>query len=201
MLSADELKAVEQIQGEVRGVTLQTDAEFVRRKYGAAGLARVKAALEKAGQPIAYEDIKAMQWYPLRLRVLSLLAIRRVLNLSDEDIKAMGSTAPKYFFVVKLMMKFFISPSIAFHRAPDYWSKHYSIGTVEARELNEAKSYALLDLKDFRTHPICCTYLAGYFLSLFEYLLPGKGVRIEETECIFRNGDKHLFKATWSAND
>lgn len=192
-ISVEELKAIE---GEVRGVTLLTDAEFVLGRFGRVGMEQLQETLVNMGCPIDYPTVKAMQWYPLRMRLFSLLAMQQTFSLSDGDIRHAGNAAPKHSFIVKLMMKFFVSAPVAFGRIGDYWTRHYTVGRVEG-DLIEAEGQALVRLVDFKTHPLLCRYLEGYFQRLFEYLIPGKEIKLEETECLFTGGAQHLFKATW----
>jgi hypothetical protein len=184
------------LQGRVRGAVFETDAEYVKFRYGTQGLERVQAALEELGYDVQYVRISAMEWLPLGLRALSLLVIKDLFSWTDADLKDMGDAAPKYSFIVKLLMKFFISPRVAFEHAPEYWEKHYDTGYLEAKELNEEKDYAIVNLHDFDVHPIYCKYLEGYFQRLFKFMYPGSHVEIKENKCMCRNDSYHEFCVT-----
>ena len=101
--AADEI--MRGMDGRVRGVVFQTDASYVQRTQGTEGLERVEARLRELGHPVDYRRAKAMDWYPLGLRVLSLLAVRDTFDLSKEGIWTMGDAAPKFSFIVKVMMR------------------------------------------------------------------------------------------------
>jgi hypothetical protein len=189
-VKADELM---QIQGQVRGAVFETDAEYIRNRYGLEGLDKVMAALEAVGYPIQYGDVKSMEWLPLGLRALSLLIIKDVFNWNDEEIKDMGDAAPKYSFIVKLLMKFFVSPSVAFDHAPEYWVKHYDTGRLIAVDLDDEKGHAIIHLHDFKVHPLYCKYLEGYFQRLFKFMYPKSRIEITETQCMCRDDAHHEF--------
>jgi len=181
------------IKGKVRGAVFETDAEFVTSRLGKEGLERISRVLAELGYPLAYENINSMEWLPLGLRALSLLVIKDVFNWSDEDIKNMGDAAPKYSFIVKLLMKFFVSPRVAFSHAPEYWIKHYNIGRLVPVHLEEATGNAIIHLHDFNVHPLYCKYLEGYFQRLFKFMYPNKHIEIKETACMCDHSPHHEF--------
>lgn len=192
-----EIQELLNITGRVRGAVFETDAAYIRNRYGDDGLGRLKAALAEIGQPIEYESVNSMEWLPLGLRALSLLVIKDVFNWNDEKIKEMGDAAPKYSFIVKLLMKFFVSPNIAFRHAPEYWVKHYDTGKLDAVELDEKNGRAIIHLHDFRVHPVYCRYLEGYFQRLFKFMYPNSRIEIKETKCMCNHGAHHEFIVTW----
>lgn len=198
MLTKEEVQKLFQIEGKVRGAVFQTDAEYIKNKHGEDGLNKVKYELKKLGYPIEYEKIKAMEWQPLGLRAISLLVFKNLFKWKDKDIKLMGNTAPKYSFIIKLLMKFFISVEEAFKNAPEYWEKHYDVGKLEIVELNEDEKYAILHIKDFKVHPVYCKYLEGYLQRIFKFILPNEKVIVKENKCMFKGDDYHEFRGDWS---
>ena len=123
--------------------------------------------------------------------------MKEVFNWQEADFKNMGNEAPKHSFIVKLMIKFFISPRVAFSHAPDYWIKHYNVGVLETTEFDEEKRHAVVRIKEFKTHPIYCRYLEGYFQKLFQIMLPNKKVEIEEAKCMFKDDAYHEYRVNW----
>ena len=178
MIDKKDAEKLMNIDGRVRGAVFETDAEFVTNRLGKDALKKISFALEELGYPLVYEDINSMEWLPLGLRAVSLLVIKDVFKWSDEDIKDMGDAAPKYSFIVKLLMKFFVSPRVAFNHAPEYWDKHYDIGRLEPVELDEATGNATIHLYDFNVHPLYCKYLEGYFQRLFKFMYPNRHITI-----------------------
>lgn len=197
MISREEAKRIAEIPGNLRGSALLTDAENVKRRMGDEGLQQLRQSLAELGYPIEYKDIKAMDWYAIGVRVLTFAVLEDIFGWKDDDFRDMGDNAPKYSFIVKLMMKFFISHEAAFNRAPEYWKKYYSIGTIEVGKLNESTREVNLRIKDFKTIPIYCRYLEGFFRRLMQYLLPEEKVRCEEVKCIFAEDHFHEFKISW----
>jgi hypothetical protein len=195
MNTREEIDQLSKTAGQVRGATLQTDREYVKRHFGPDALKKVEARLKDWGIPIIYEKIDAMTWYPGGWRPISLLAIREVFGLNDEQIKAMGMEAPKYSFLVKLLMKFFLSLTQTFRNAPVYWRKHWTIGELELGEINEKEKVLVLHLKNHALHPILCKFEEGYFLGISSYVVKAK--RIEETQCTFRGAPYHEYKIYW----
>lgn len=185
------------IKGNVRGAAFETDAFFVRSRYGDEGLARVRAELQRLGYPIAYDEIAAMEWRPVGLRALSLLVIRDVFDWKDDDVREMGDAAPKYSFIVKILMKFFVSPGVAFDRVPEYWARHYDVGRLQSVALREDEQHAVVRLHDFLTHTIYCRYLEGFFGRLFKFTFPRSKVTVQETVCMHQGGSMHEFVARW----
>lgn len=196
MINKEDVDKLMNITGKVRGAVFETDAEFIKNRFGEEGLARVTDALRELGHPIIYESINSMEWLPLGLRALSLLVIKDVFNWSDDEIKEMGDAAPKYSFIVKLLMKFFVSPRVAFSHAPEYWVKHYDVGRLEPVELEEATGNAVIHLHDFNVHPLYCKYLEGYFQRLFKFMYPNSHIEIKETACMCDHSPHHEFVVT-----
>ncbi|MFQ6049758.1 MAG: hypothetical protein ACE5J0_01830 [Candidatus Paceibacterales bacterium] len=178
-----------EIEGEVRGAVLKLDGEYVLREKGKEGLKKLESELDKMGSPIEYEKIKVMDFYPIGLRIISLLAIKEIFGLSDERIKEMGAEAPKSSLIIKLFMKYFASPSLTVKQAPLMWEKHYTRGKLAVTEFDVKEKRATLRLENLDLHPILCQYLGGYFSTVVKMVL-GVPVSVRETKCPFR-GDKY----------
>ena len=118
MLTLEEIEEVMRIEGKARTVALRTDAAFITKCVGKEGLKMVEDRLQNLGYPISYEEMRALDWCPMGLRVLSLLVIKDVFNWGDENIRAIGYAAPIYSFVARLFMKALASPKLAISRAP-----------------------------------------------------------------------------------
>lgn len=196
-MTKEEIKKLMEIPGEVKGVVLQTDAEYVRQKKGEKGLLAVKKELEKIDCPIDYEKIRATSWYPLGLRPISLLVIKKVFNWGDKEIENMGNEAPKYSFLIKALLRFFLSFPRSYKEIPKYWEKHYIAGKLEGPGYDLKKKYYILRLKDFKIHPILCVYLRGYFVRVGQLVLKGNNFKGEETKCQFKGDPYHEFLITW----
>jgi len=113
------------------------------------------------------------------------------------DIFEMGNSAPKYSFIVKLLMKFFLSPLRSFKEGPNYWKKHYDFGILDTHELNEKEKYLVIRLKEYKFHPIICIYFQGYFQRIAQYVIKSEKFTTEETKCMHRGDLYHEFVVHW----
>jgi len=197
MLTREEAEKIMNMEGESRGTPLLTDAAYVRRRSGEEGMNKIKAELERLGFPIEYDKIKAMEWVPLGLRGLSLLVIKDTFHLTEEDIEDMGNTAPKNSFILKILMRFFVSPKTALLNASRSWEKHYTVGTLELIKFHEREQYATLHLKNFIFHPVQSIYLKGYFHRYMQFLFPGKIVEVTIKKSMFQGDPYNEYKLSW----
>jgi hypothetical protein len=197
MVPKDEIEKLMTTEGQVRGAVFETDAAYITKKHGREALEKIEAGLRALGYEVRYEDISSMEWMALNLRALSFLVMKDVFKWTDEEFMAMGDAAPKHSFIVKLFMKFFISPHVAFSHAPEYWVKHYDIGRLETVSLDEEDRHAVLSLHDFSLHPLYCRYLEGYFGRLFKFMFPNAKIRVKEADCMCRGDSHHEFLVDW----
>ena len=197
MLTKTEIENLIKKPGQVRGVVFNTDAEYILNKKGEKELERVGQKTKEWGHPIDYKNIRNMEWFPIGLRIISLLAAKEVFNWQDKEIEDMGHSAPAYSLVVKLLMKYFLTLKQTYEKSPGYWAKHYNIGKLEAPEYNEKEKYLILQLWDFKIHPILCSYYLGYFRKIAELGAQQKITGIEETKCPFRAGPCHEYTIRW----
>jgi len=197
-ITKEELDNLIKLKGEARGAVFQTDAEYVRLTKGEVGLSKVQEELKRMGHPIDYKNIRATEWYPVGLRAVSLLVIQKVFNWDDKEIEKMGNTAPKYSFIVRLLMKYFLTFPMSYKQSPTYWKKHYTIGKFETPGYDLEKKYYVARLKDFKTHPVVCVYLGGYFMRIGQFVLKGaKNFKVKETKCVFSGDHYHEFLITY----
>lgn len=186
------IKNLLNIKGEVRGTTLKTDFQYILEKNGEGGIIKLEKRLKELGSPIDYKNIKAMSFYPLGLRMVSMLVIKEVFAFDEKKLEQMGKNAPKASLIIKLLLKYFVSPKKAImEQTPGGWRKHYTIGELESVEYNEQKKYWQVRLKNFKISPLfCCYYLKGYFCGVIEMMAGVSGATGENKKCIFK-GDKH----------
>ena len=108
MLTKEKANQLKSLEGECRGVAFKLDGEYVLKTRGEEGLKKLEDKLTSLGSPINYQEIQSMQFYPIGLRVISLLAARDVFGLEDKEIEAMGAEAPKRSIVIKLFLKYIL---------------------------------------------------------------------------------------------
>lgn len=195
-LTKETAKKLMKIKGGVRGEVFITDREFVLSKKGKEGLKRVEEGLENLGYPIKYKEIDAMTFYPIGLRALSLLAIKKVFNWGDKKIEETGADAPKISLIIKLFMQFFLSMQQVVNQASKMWGKHYTVGNLVPVELNEEEKFVIARLEDLDLHPIFCSYLGGYLAKIVE-MVTKTPTSFQETKCAFRGDEFHEYVIKW----
>lgn len=193
----EEIKKLIKIPGKVRGQVFLTDFAYIREKKGEEGIKLLKKKMTEWDDPIDYDRIEAIDWYPLGLRVVSLLAIKEVFNWEEKQIFDLGNAAPKFSFIVKMLMKTFSSLEKVFNESPKYWQRHYTKGVFENYKVDLKKKYVILRLKDFKIHPILCSFYAGYFLGITQYAIKSEEITIKETKCSFKGDPYHEYLIKW----
>lgn len=195
-ITKEEVKKIMATEGEVRGVVFKTDGEYFLRKEGKNGLDKLEEELKRIGCPIEYEKIKTFDFYPIGMRIISLLAIKEVFGLSDEQIKEIGATAPKVSLVLKLFIRYFSSIVSVAKQAPFIWRKHYTKGKLSVVEVNEKEKRIVIRLENLDLHPLVCRYLEGYFSTVVQMLL-GVSATAKETKCSFSGDKYHQYLLNW----
>jgi len=196
MLYKEELEKLLKLDGQIKGVFLQTDAKYILEKEGEGGLQRLEKKAKEFGLKLDYRTARAMQWYPVGLRPISLLLIKEVFGYNDKDIREMGRMAAKFSFIIKFFVRFFTSIKKIFEKSPDYYKMQYSIGKLEPVYFDEKEKKCILRLKNFKIHPLVCFYLEGYFQGVAEFALKGK-VSCQETKCVFRGDEYNEYLIQW----
>ena len=168
VISKKEIDEFMSMPGKVRGVTLYTDAEYIRRHEGEESLRHVEQETREMGYPIDYRNVKTMDWYPIGIRGVSLFAIRKALNWNDEQLRELGRTAPKYSIVTKLMLRYLVSPEMLVRRLESYWRKNYSRGYLSGKVADKS---LLLYLKDSGIPEPLFPYLEGYFAGVLGMII------------------------------
>lgn len=198
MLNKEIIDKLMEIKGEARGVVLKTDEEYILKEKGKKGLEELEKRLEELGHPIKYDQIKTMDFYPVGLRILSLLAIKEVFNFSDEEIRKMGTFATKMSLIIRLFTKYFLSiRRVVMKESPKMWSKHWTIGKLVPVKLDEKQKYAVIRVEEFDLHPLYCIYLEGYFAGIVQMLAKASKIDSRETKCSFKGDPYHEFTVKW----
>jgi hypothetical protein len=80
------------------------------------------------------------------------------------------------------------------NEVPKYWQEHYTIGTLEVINIDDAKKESILHLVGIKIHPLFCKYLEGYFEKIYEFSIEGKKGKCTETECEFNGAPYHRYE-------
>ncbi len=192
---ADQLMAM---PGDARGVVFKTDGDYILKEKGEDGLKKLEEELAILGCPIDYKKIRALSFYPIGLRIISLLAIKKLFSFDDAKIKELGTFASKTSLLTKLFINYFLSINkVFFEEAPRIWRKHYSVGDLVPIELNEEKKYGIMQIKNYQFHPIFCLYLGSYLCGFLQMLVKSPIITFEETKCPFRGDEYHEYTIKW----
>ena len=193
-ITKEEIKKLMEMPGKVRGTSFRTASQYILEKEGKEGLKRLEKEMENLGHPLDFSKVKNLEWYPVGLRALVFILLRKVFNWQDKDMIEMGSASPKFSFIVKITLKYLISPRKVFELASKHWRQHWTGGVLEQAEWHE--KWCILRLKDFKFHPDYCLFLCGYFPRMGQ-LGGGKNVTCEETKCIHKGDPYHEFLIKW----
>ncbi len=196
-LTQEELKKIMDTKGDVRGVVFKTDYLFVLNNFGGEGVRKVEKELERMGYPFDYKNnVNSMDFYPIGMRAVSLLAIGKVFTLGEKEIEEMGRSAPKSSLMVKFFMRYFLSIENIFNKAGEMWDKHYTVGELDAFQINMEEKYAVIRIHDINLHHIFCIYLSGYLSSVVRMAI-GEDVTSERTKCTHKGDDYHEIIIRW----
>lgn len=196
-ITDEDINKILNAEGEVRGVVFKTDRHFIINKAGEEGLKKVEEELQKMNCPFNYEEeADNMSFYPVGMRVLSIIAIAKAFEMDKEEVVKMGGNAPKFSLMIKFFMRYFLSAEKIMEKAGEMWEKHYAVGKLESVEMNTEEKFIRARLYDINLHPIFCDYLIGYFSSVIKMGV-GKEGEGEEIKCVHRGDDYHEFTIKW----
>ena len=196
VISKKELDELMRIKGEVKGVAIKENMEFIIKEEGEKGLKKLEDTLAELGFPIKFKEIRAMNFYPLRLDAVTLLTIKRLFNYDDKKFEEMGRFEPKISFIIRIFIKYFVSLEKAAKEVPKMWRQTFTVGELEVGEIEKEKRRGTLQLKNYRLLPIQCQILKGYFASVLEMIV-GTRVTCQETKCVYRGDKFHEFSFKW----
>lgn len=192
-----EINRLRKIPGNVRGVIILSNSEYVRHRKGNEGLEMVENTLRNLEVSFSFDKISPTAWYPEWLSVAFILTSKEVFNWKEEDIFDMGLSAPKLSLFIRMLVKYFASPIQIFKEAPVFWRRHFDFGELEPVEIDENKRYFLFRIKGYEFHPLICYYHKGYFLQVARIILGTQDVKIQETKCVFRGDLYHEYLIKW----
>jgi hypothetical protein len=196
-INQEEIKRLLEIKGDARGIVFKTDYVFVLDNFGEEGIKKVEEEMEKMGCSFKYKDhINSMDFYPIGLRAISLLAISKVFNLKGKEIEEMGRVAPKSSLMVKFFMRYFLSVENIFEKAGEMWSKHYTIGELEAFDINMDEKYTTMRVHGVNLNHVFCDYLQGYFASIVRMGI-GEDITAERTKFLHKGDDCYEVVLRW----
>ncbi len=188
---------IENSSFETRGFNVKHDGEYIIRTKGKEVLEQIEQEWERLGYPMKYKNIKEMGFIPGGMRAVSLLAIKKVLNSGDEEIRNVCYFHPRISLVVRLFSKYIYSLPEVMKKAQQMWRTYWTEGELEFSEYNEEKKYIIMKIKNFNLHPIFCRCMEGYFASIAKMVLKVENLKCKEVKCSHKKDEYHEFLITW----
>jgi hypothetical protein len=193
-----EIDEMMKLKGNVKGVILKGHFDYIRDLKGEEGVKLVENRLEELGYPLEINKIDVIKWYPEAHSCLVIMVAAETFNWSKEDVFKMAYEAPKYSFIVKLLMQHFVKIEKTFHMVPRYWRQNFDFSEMETVGFNEKEKYGIIRIKNYhKYHPLICVYHQGYFQKIAEIMLGQSKVNVEHTKCLFEGNLYEEYKITW----
>lgn len=197
-LNKKEVDEMMKLGGNVRGVIVEGHFAYIKDKKGQRGVDKVKQRMKELGYQFDEKKISNTGWCPEPLACLINIVAAEVFNWNEKDVFEMGYETPKYSFVVKILMQYFLDIEKIFAKIPDYWQKNFDFGEMEVVSFSTKEKYGIIRIKDFyKYHPLICVYHEGYFTKIAELMLGSKKVKFDHPKCLFRNDPYEEFKISW----
>lgn len=196
IISKEEPNKIMKVKGEIRGVAIKGEMEFILKEEGKEGLKKLEDQMAELGYPIKYKEIKPMTFYPLNLYGAIQLVVKSLFNFDNKKFQEMGAFEAKISLIARLFMKFFFSSEKMIREAPKMWKRYLTIGDLKVIETNEEKKYLILRIENFRFHLIHCQILKGFISTIIQMIVNSK-VSCEETKCVYEGDEYHEFLLKW----
>jgi hypothetical protein len=196
-ITKEAIDAMMSSPGEIRGLILKKDLEYILQRGGEKKKKSVEEELAEMGDSFFYKDIAKNNFYPWGRRVLSLVAISRVFNMEKENVERMGEMSERKSLLRKLTSRYFFTAEDALQKVVKEWRKNHTIGRLEIIKVDEKEKKAVIRLYNLNFHPIFCDYLVGYFKQVIKNAT-GEFVKGGEEKCFFKGESFfHEFSFEW----
>lgn len=183
---------------KVKGACTQAIVEYLKLIGKGDQISKIEKRMQEYGFEINLEKVNPFKMYPIAMELALIFSIKEILNWGEKEIKELGRNTPKFSFIVKILMKYFISPQRSYKESPVYWKTHFNFGLLETPEFNDKEKYYFLRIKNFDIHPLYCVFLAGYFEAISSFMFRvEKTIWSQEIKCTFKGDPYHEFKISW----
>jgi len=191
------IEKIKEIPGNVRGDIIISNLLYIRSKKGDIGLNKVKEKVKELNFSQSLDKIRALEWYPESLSVSIILSAKEVFNWTEKDVFEMGNSSTKTSFIMKALMRYFISIDKVFEEASRYWDKYFDFGKLNILEKDKKNKRIVISVEGHNFHPDICIYQAGFMLKIAQLSIGQKEVEIKETKCFFKGDNCHEYLITW----
>ncbi len=182
---------------KVKAEVIRVEKDYILSKEGKEGFEKVKRRMKELGVDLDFEKLNSVTWEKEWKNSAFIAICKEVFNWSDEDIFEMGRNSPRASFFIKTMIQYFVSVDAVFDSMGEYWRKHHDFGELEPVELNKEEKYIIARKKFFQTHPVMCSYHAGYFKGVLEFVIKSKEISVKEVKCMHKGDPYHEYLITW----
>jgi len=196
-MKPEEINSLMAKEGNIIGEIFHLNKDYIYRKQGLEGVRKVELKVKELTKTdFNFDKIGRFSWIPLKLCIISVLVAKEEFNLTDDDIFQMGAATAKVSFILRLV-SYLNQAEEVLKRAPSYWKRYYDFGSMEIIEFDRDKKNIIVRLNDFSFHPIWCLYTAGYFLTVVNFFVKGKNMKIKETSCSHKGSNYEEYLTTW----
>jgi len=183
---------------QIKGAVLKSRMQFVKDRFGEAGLQQVRASLPAEDQQ-ALSSVLTVRWYPFEMGKRLDDAIVAVCGKGDSSLfKQLGaSSADKN---LRTLHKSFLSPGnphAFLAKARTIYALYYETGHREYERTGEARGVLTThDAETFSVHD--CQTVIGWYERALE-MCGASGVRIVEEQCRATGGATCRYLVSWNA--
>ncbi len=172
--------------------------DIFEKKVGKEGVDKIVEEMKNKGYDFELVLSGKMQTVPVKFFVAFLVIAQKLFNLTDNEMKELGTEGGKLSFLLRFASKLLISVDILYKNADVGWKKYYKDGGGDlcGVELDKENKRTVLELRDFVGHPAHCLYIEGYIEQLV-FLVTGKKAKCKEDGCVFKGDNVHRFTVTW----
>jgi len=195
-ISQEEFNKLMKIKGEVRGMAFKSGMDFVLKEKGNKGLKEVEKLLAELGYFIEFGKIEPMNFYPLGLMSVSLLAAERLFGFTHEKFIEMGRFTAKSPLIIRLFLKYFGSLEMIARETQGMHQKYFTVGEVKVIEINKEEKLMVIRRENFWLHPLHCYISQGFYPAILEMVI-GSKVSCEVTKSPYRGDEYHEFVFRW----
>jgi len=193
----DKTKELLAFEGRVRAEIVLNHIEYIKKKEGAGGLKKLEKRLEEAGVPLDFKKANPLDFVKEGVSVLLIVASKEVFFWEEKDVFEMGRVAPQLSLSLKMLAQNFVDPKRLFEESPTYWNNLFDFGELEPVRYTDKYKNAVLRIKGYKTHPLVCTYHAGYLQGITELVLKSKKVSVKETKCVYKGDSYNEYRLSW----
>jgi hypothetical protein len=179
----------------IKGTNLSHVRDFVERELGTEAVERMRLALAPEDRK-AYDAFVAVAWYPERLYVQLLRALKDVGAGDDKILARAGGYAAEYDLTkIHRVLFRFANPAFVLEKSMDIWDRFFDSGTWKITRHGDKSADGLLEGWGV-VDAAACEYLRAYLARMFE-LVGATNVHVGHPECRTKQARACRFIVTW----